>query len=320
MTYPRTHCSRFFGLAFQLVLLGNYATAGNAETCSCGASCACTVQCNSKGAWFIADSENFQVCSLRSSADAKLVAHHCEAIRRDLVETWSNEKQAWNPRCQIILYPDAPTYVRAVGPGSEATLASALVKRARGRIAMRRIDLRGDIADYLTAALPHEMCHVVLAHQLPDAPLWLDEGIAILADPVAKQRLHERDLRLGLAGGAAFSAEELLNLKTYPSAERWGVFYGQSASLVRHLLSRGSVDDLVEFVAATNEVGANLALRETYGLSGLQDVERLWRGKDLLASREPASAIPQRTTLLLSGGDLTALASYNGAYAKIAVR
>lgn len=83
------------------------------------------------------------------------------------------------------------------------------------------------------------MCHVVLADRLPDAPLWLDEGIAILVDPVAKQRLHERDLRLGPKRGTAFSAEELLSLKTYPSAERWGVFYGQSASLVRHLLARG---------------------------------------------------------------------------------
>jgi hypothetical protein len=298
MTYLRTHRSRFFGTAFQLVLLWGYATAGNAAPCSCGASCDCTVQCNSQGAWFIADSANFQVCSLRSSAEAKLVAHHCEAIRTNLVEAWANDAQAWNPRCQIILYSDVPTYVRAVGRGSETTLASALVKRSKGRIAMRRIDLRSDIADYLTAALPHEMCHVVLADRLPDAPLWLDEGIAIFADPVAKQSLHERDLRLGLERGTAFSAEGLLNLKTYPSAERWGVFYGQSASLVRHLLSRGSADDLVKFVAATNEVGANLALRETYGLSGLQDIERLWRGKNLLASREPGLAVPQRATPL----------------------
>ena len=284
MSYLKTQDFRLFRLAFQLMLLWSYATPGKAESCTCGALCACTVQCNSKGAWFIAESVNFQVCSLRSSVEAKLVAHHCEAVRSRLVEAWTNDEQAWNPRCQIILHADAPTYKRAIGPGGETTLASALVKRSQGRIAMRRIDLRSDIADFLTAALPHEMCHVVVADQVPEAPLWLDEGIAILADPLAKQRLHERDLRLGVDRRTAFSADELLSLKAYPAADRWGVFYGQSASLVRHLLTRGTADDLVKLVNATNEVGANLALRETYGFSGVREVERLWRDKSGLTA------------------------------------
>ena len=306
MTYLITHAVRVC-LAFQLLFLWNFETACDAKTCMCGESCACAVQCKSQGGWFIADSVNFQVCSLRSSVEAELVAHQCEAIRKNLMEAWANEKQAWNPRCQIILYSNASAYVGAVGRGSDATLASALVKRARGRVTMRRIDLRTEIADYLTAALPHEMCHVVLADQLTDAPLWLDEGIAILADPLAKQRLHERDLRVGLKRGTAFSAEELLGLKTYPPAERWGVFYGQSASLVRHLLTRGTTRDLVDLAKRTTEVGANLALRETYGLSGLQDVERLWRGEGLLAPLQHVSP--------LLWGDSAAPASYHGAYA-----
>ena len=277
MSHLKTQAFHHVGVAFQLMLLWSCSNSGKAESGSCGASCDCAVQCQSQGAWFVADSVNFQVCSLRSSSEAKLVAHHCEAVRKNLVKPWSQDAQAWNPRCQIVLHSEAQTYVRTIGRGGENTLASALVKRARGSIALRRIDLRSDVADYLTAALPHEMCHVVLADQLPNAPLWLDEGIAILADPVAKQRLHERDLRLGLERGTAFSAEELLGLRTYPQAERWGVFYGQSASLVRLLLSRGSAADLVELANSTNEVGANLALRETYGLSGLPEVERMWR-------------------------------------------
>jgi hypothetical protein len=290
MTYSKSQGSGCFGLAFQLVLLWCHAIPAKAETCVCGTSCPCTVQCKSQGAWHLADSVNFQVCSLRSSDEAKLVAHHCETVRKRLVSVWADKTNAWQPKCQIILYSNASSYVRAVGRGGEATLASALVKRAKGRIVSRRIDLRSDVADYLTAALPHEMSHVVVADRLPDAPLWLDEGIAILADTAEKQRLHERDLRLGVLDGNAFSAEELLSLDTYPPVGRWGVFYGQSASLVRYLLSRGSADDLIALVETADEMGANLALRETYGMSGLQDVERLWLGPVKLSSSHGSSA------------------------------
>ncbi len=262
-----------------LVLHLAHADRADADTCTCGAACSCTVECEAQGAWYVADSTNFQVCSLRSATEAKLVAHQCESIRKNLAATWAKDVDPWNPRCQVILYANTRAYIRALGPGSESTLASAVTKRTSGKIVTRRIDLRTDVADYLTAALPHEMCHVVLADRLPDPPLWLDEGLAILTDPLPKQRLHERDLRQGLENGMAFTAEELMALKTYPTTAHWGVFYGQSASLVRHLLARGSASELVELANSTNEMGANLALRETYGFSGLRDIDRLWRNQ-----------------------------------------
>ena len=155
-----------------------------------------------------------------------------------------------------MLHSTPANYVRAASQGSEATLASSLVQQLDGRIACRRIDVRTDVANFLTAALPREMCHVVIADRLPQSPLWCDEGIAVLADPLPKQWLHERDLSAGLKNGTVFPLSQVLTREGYPPTDRWGVLHGQSASLVRCLL-RGSPRDLLRFVELNRVIGAN---------------------------------------------------------------
>jgi hypothetical protein len=105
------------------------------------------------------------------------------------------------------------------------------------------------------------------------APLWLDEGVALQYDAPAKLRLHERDLRLSLERGAAFSLPELLLLDRYPSADRWGAFYGQSASLVRTLLTKGTARQLLAFVEETPHGGMSMALRANFGLGHWRDIQ-----------------------------------------------
>jgi hypothetical protein len=265
------HC---LGAAAILVLLFNGRSGSCCDSVSCTCQSDCPVNCTRQGAWFIAVSDNFQVCSLQSQAHAEQMARHCEQVRTTLIRTWRGESKLWNPKCQVVLHGSTRDYVRAVGPGSEATLGSSLVKPAVGAIRTRRIDLRTDVADYVTAALPHEMCHVVLADHFREGPppLWFDEGVALQYDPPAKQRLHERDLRVGLQRGAAFTLPELLILKEYPTQDRWGVFYGQSASLVRWLLTKGTAQRLLQSVAETPNGGISRTLRNDYGIQGWENV------------------------------------------------
>lgn len=70
----------------------------------------------------------------------------------------------------IVLHPDRESYLAAVGADAANTAGSSLVERnancdtkSANCISKRRIDLRGDRPDYLTAALPHELTHVMLA-------------------------------------------------------------------------------------------------------------------------------------------------------------
>jgi hypothetical protein len=237
------------------------------------------VTCVRREAWYVADSPNFQVCSLQSDAEARRVASQCECLRNALTSTWNPDAETWSPRCQIVLHDGMANYVRAVGAGGLATVGSSLATPVRGPIRTRRIDLRADVDDVLVAALPHELCHLVLADRFRSgpAPLWFDEGVALQYDPAAKRQLHERDMQVGLQQGKTLPLAVLLEQNSYPPQDQWGVFYGQSGSLVRWLLARKSPEKLLEFVGRSRELGAGRALTMTYEIAHLADLNRQWR-------------------------------------------
>jgi hypothetical protein len=279
-------CRPWLAILVTLVWATQRSSACDSPTCCCQRPDVVTCVC--REAWHVADSPNFQVCSLKSDAEARRVALQCECLRNALARTWNPGAETWNPRCQIVLHGDTASYVRAVGRGGEATVGSSLATPVRGPIRMRRIDLRTDVDDVLVAALPHEMCHLVLADRFraTPAPLWFDEGVALQYDSPAKRQLHERDLRHGLQRGEVFSLTELLAENRYPPQSQWGVFYGQSGSLVRWLLTRESPEKLVQFIGRSHEHGASRALADTYGVGSFDDLYRQWR-KDAIALDAP---------------------------------
>jgi hypothetical protein len=143
------------------------------------------------------------------------------------------------------------------------------------------------------------MCHVLIADHFRErpAPLWYDEGMAILVDRPEKLKLHEHDLREGLRRGIAFHLSELMAAKTYPASDRMGVFYGQCAALTQRFLELGAPAQLHEFVSIIPSVGVNGALRSTYGIGGLAELERRWAYTDqTVALRSVASLLPARNS------------------------
>ena len=163
----------------------------------------------------------------------------------------------WTPKCKIALYSSQQSYVGSVGRGSERTVGSSLVDVAAGRITGRRIDLLGDGTPYLSAALPHELTHAVLKDRFATTqlPRWADEGTAILADSQAKQARHLKDLKDSFARRSTFDAAALLTMDGYPQSDRWGVFYGQSVSLVKFLSEEKTSVQFVQFIEKANSVG-----------------------------------------------------------------
>jgi hypothetical protein len=154
-----------------------------------------------------------------------------------------------------------------------------LVKTNKGRIVSRRIDLLGSDTEFLSAALPHELTHVILRDRftLTVAPRWADEGMAMLADTEAKQDRHYRDLEEALAQRTTFRAAELLTMEEYPSPGRFGTYYGQSASLTKFLVARKSPEQFVEFLDRARNTGYDAALQECYGIAGVGELDRQWR-------------------------------------------
>jgi hypothetical protein len=230
--------------------------------------------------WFCSKTKNFLVYST-DAALAPRFADHCEAQRKQVADRWFGEAaiDSWNKsRCIVVLHPTAKEYVLAVGRGGEQTSGCSTTRVNKGTVEYRRIDLRADRGDPLTAALPHELTHVVLTDKFLDRPIprWADEGMAILADPPHKQRGHERDARLAATSSARFTARELLHLADYPSPTRQAAFYGQSGALVNFFVLRGGHAKFLDFVEQSMTEGSDQALHAVYKIAGTAELERLW--------------------------------------------
>lgn len=228
--------------------------------------------------WSIVESDNFRLCSRGSLKQGDAVIRATEAMRRELTRQWLGERAtAWSPKCDIVVHSTAVAYQKAV-PGGERTLGSSLINTAGGKVVGRRIDIRADRAGWLDAALAHELTHVILADRFADGrlPAWADEGMAVLADSDVKQDAHFRDLKVAQSVGSAFRLVELFSLDGYPSSDRQAAFYGQSASLVRYLVTRGNSQQFIDFVSAAATDGYDSAVQTIYGLKGIADLERRW--------------------------------------------
>jgi hypothetical protein len=286
-----------------LLVGGGDALACDSRACSCAKP---TIARKRQGGWWIATSANFHVCSSGSIEEAEAAADHCEKVRERLAAKWQFEVATpWNPKCHVVLHPHGRSYIAAVGNGAEATAGSSLVKPSAGVITSRRIDLRTDVGDYLNAALPHEMCHLLVADKFraSPAPLWYDEGLALLVDPPAKLRLHQRDLEDGMRRGIALRLADVLTADRYPSPDRIAVFYGQCASVTQLLLQEGAPERVHQFAAQIHAVGLNPALRSSYEISSVAELEKRWtRREHVRAERGVASFLP-----IIKDGELYAL-------------
>jgi len=177
-----------------------------------------------------------------------------------------------------VLHSSRRSFVDAVGRGGERSVGSSLVNVLEGRITGRRIDLLGGHTEFLSAALPHELTHVVLQDRLPGAmPRWADEGLAILADTKSKRDRHQDDLRAAISQRTTFNVAALLTMGEYPPSDRWGAFYGQSASLANFLIERKGCEQFVIFVERAGVKGYDVALRACYGIADVAELNRLWQ-------------------------------------------
>lgn len=260
--------------------------------CDSGSVCNCPdcpIERNYKQShWHVIETENFKVSSAESLSRAENLAKHAEGLRSELRPKWLGQAPnvPWNPKCEIVLHAKLGSYVSAVGRGSERTVGSSLLKADNGKILRRRIDLLGGRTAFLTAALPHELTHVVVQERFAKTtmPRWADEGIAILADPESKQGRHRHDLNNAVANGTTFPAGALLTLGEYPRPDQFGVFYGQSASLTEFLVQRKTPEAFLEFIERANLLGYESALRTCYDITSIGELDRKWRDNSLASA------------------------------------
>ena len=240
----------------------------------------------------IIETRNLRIYGLGAGPDDLRWASEFERLRTALFEKWLGDvcPAVWSPKCDLVLHATVATYAQAVGSDHACTAGCSSLETAAGRVVRRRIDIRADRPGWLMGALAHELTHVVLADEFvaTGVPLWADEGMAVLADPEAKQDLHLRDLGRARQRGRSLRLAELLAENGVPTREQMPAFYGQSLSLVKYLVDRKTPADFVGFLHRAQRVGYDAALRDCYGLGGVAELERQWEQASCLATAHKA--------------------------------
>lgn len=229
--------------------------------------------------WDVTKTKHFLIFHKQNSDLAERVAATAEATRAAMYRKWfASEAVAWDPPCELILHPTAVHYTQMTGVPGHSPGHTKIESDPSGRVVARRMDLRLDLTDMVTAVLPHETTHVVLAGMFNanHVPRWADEGIAVLSEPNEKIELHRRKLLTHHKEGTLFGLKELMELADYPQPRRIGAFYAQSVVLVEFLTQQKSPKVFTDFVKDGLRQGYEASLQRHYGMTFAQ-LDELWQ-------------------------------------------
>jgi tetratricopeptide (TPR) repeat protein len=228
--------------------------------------------------WSVAESDNFRIFHKENRELAEKVAQIAERTRRDMGRKWFDRDDEWKLRCDLYLHPTAADYSRTTGKPTNWT-AHSTINLEGDRVVLRRIDLRSDDTELLTASLPHEATHTVLAGRFGThyVPRWADEGMALLSEPATKRDVYRRKLEAARQDRLLFPVRELLTMEDYPERTRALAFYAQSVSLTEYLVQQpGGAPAFTRFVNEALKSGYDSALQKTYGLD-MATLEQRWQ-------------------------------------------
>ena len=146
------------------------------------------------GRWKVKESANFVILH-DDPALAESVAGAAEAARDAMIRRWTGSPPpwAWEPKCEVYLYPNATIFAQVTGQAADSPGFSTMESDGTA-VTVRRIKLRGDAANLVAAVVPHEVTHVLLADLFLARPIprWADEGIAVLSEPAVEQERRYR--------------------------------------------------------------------------------------------------------------------------------
>jgi tetratricopeptide (TPR) repeat protein len=246
--------------------------------------------------WQIAESTNFRIVHNQSRELAEDVARAAERTRIEMQKKWFGEAgDTWKPVCEIHLYLTAQEYAKSTHE-SESSPGHSTLYCEGTRVTSRQIHLHCDDPNMLTAVLPHETTHVVLAGQFGNKPLprWADEGMAVLTEPREKidrylVRLPDFERQHQL-----FTVRQLLQQEEWPEARLISAFYAQSVSVVGFLTEKGGPASFTRFVRDGRRVGYEKALQQIYGYKDFNELEQDWRKVALSERTKPGAGVAER--------------------------
>ena len=225
-----------------------------------------------------------------SAGVARDAAEKAEEIYERIVSDLFGPPPA-GPPAEVVLHPTREAYVAADPTPEGSPLAGlALGREPTAGVCYDTLDEEGAMlirievdagqSRWLTDTLPHELVH--LAQRRGWATFrkghWLDEGLATLYESQEAQ-----DSRLALwrqVKEESIPLPEMLSLRSTPP-DRALLFYLEAHAFCRYLRGLGGPEEWRRFLDAFGDSDFDTAIRTTYGVESVADLERAfraWRG------------------------------------------
>ena len=190
-----------------------------------------------------------------------------ERYRRDLAVSWlGKEMPNWSAPCTI-----KATVGERVGDGASTSFVFD-----NGEVFGWTMTVQGSRAKILTAALPHEITHMVLASHFRRPVLrWADEGAATSVEPAAEQAKHRKMLVQFLQTGRGLPFDRMVTMAEYP--RDFMPLYAQSASAVDYLIQLRGRREFVRFLEeAFRTMKTGAALQTVYRIPSTPEFQTRW--------------------------------------------
>ena len=136
--------------------------------------------------------------------------------------------------------------------------------------------IQGPTDSIITAVLPHEITHIVLAtHFKQPIPRWIDEGAATFVENEKERQNYRNLLYQYLRTGRGIPFNQLFRMTKYPDDQM--PLYSQSFSLAEFLILQQGYRHYVEFAAMGMETNDwPQAINEFYGYKNLDELQVKW--------------------------------------------
>lgn len=195
----------------------------------------------------------------------------------------------WEPRCELRVH-GARAGLHAATGSHGPTLAVSRTDVQGVRVLVRKLDVSQDDPWLLSATLPHEVTHLLIAdhNRSGGMPLVIDEGLAVLAEPPARQVMYQR-----LRPAEPPAVAGLLAVEQVPAPV--DEFYAVARALAAWLGERclGQAEEPGQAVVAAFGAGVPAAWWRVCGFASLEAAEENWRQWYVTDRPRPAMSVAE---------------------------
>ena len=209
---------------------------------------------------------NFIIRNAPDIVLAKQFGEEAEQLRKTMAVLWlGKELPRWSAPC--------PVFVKV---GNYSAGGETSMDFNHGEVYGWNMQIQGSADAILTAVLPHEITHMILAsHFRQPSPRWFDEGAATLVENEKERQNYRRLLYQYLRTERGIAFNRMFHMGEYPDDQM--PLYAQGFSLAEFLIMQQGHRHYVDFAASGMKTeNWPQAMRDYYGYANLGELQTKW--------------------------------------------